>query len=351
MVLSLPMAAAGIAATSMAGLTGLLLLMGGVGDARAHTGLLAGSVCATSGPIAGISAAAAANGRVVAAVSVARGGDQAALIALMVGLTESGLRVLANPNDPAGNAFPHDGVGSDHASLGIFQQQPWWGTAAQRMEPVASTNLFLDRLLSLPHWQTAAPWQAAQSVQASAFSDGSNFRAQMDQAISILNAVKASSTALKCGGSDLGQPPPGPTARYGLPVGYTIPAATSQAAQVAVTFALGELGKPYVFGATGPAAYDCSGLMVAAWAAAEHPLSRTTTTQMLDGTDTSQAQLSPGDLVLIPGSGGRLASPGHVAMFIGGGLVVEAPHTGDVVKVVTYASLTSGGVSALRHIA
>jgi peptidoglycan DL-endopeptidase CwlO len=40
-----------------------------------------------------------------------------------------------------------------------------------------------------------------------------------------------------------------------------------------------------------------------------------------------------------------------VAMFIGGGLVVEAPHTGDVVKVVTYASLTSGGVSALRHIA
>jgi hypothetical protein len=158
MVLSLPMAAAGIAATSMTELTGLLLLMGGVGDATAHTGLLAGSVCATSGPIAGISDAAAANGRVVAAVSVARGGDQAALIALMVGLTESGLRVLANPNDPAGNAFPHDGVGSDHASLGIFQQQPWWGTAAQRMEPVASTNLFLDRLLSLPHWQAAPPW-------------------------------------------------------------------------------------------------------------------------------------------------------------------------------------------------
>jgi peptidoglycan DL-endopeptidase CwlO len=351
MVLSLPMAAAGIAATSMTGLTGLLLLMGGVGDATAHTGLLAGSVCATSGPIAGISDTAAANGRVVAAVSVARGGDQAALIALMIGLTESGLRVLANPNDPAGNAFPHEGVGSDHASLGIFQQQPWWGTAAQRMEPVASTNLFLDRLLSLPHWQTAAPWQAAQSVQASAFSDGSNYRAQLDPAISILNAVKAGSTPLSCSGSGIGKPPPGPTGRYGLPVGYTIPAWTSQGARAAVTFALGELGKPYVFGATGPAGYDCSGLMVAAWAAAGHSLSRTTTTQMHDGTATGQTQLSPGDLVLIPGSGGALASPGHVAMFIGGGLVVEAPHTGDVVKVVTYASLTSGGVSALRHIA
>jgi len=151
------MAAAGIAVASMTGLTGLLLLMGSVDDATAHTGLLAGSICATSGPIAGISDAAAANGRVVAAVSVARGGDQAALIALMTGLTESGLRVLTNPNDPAGNAFPHDGVGSDHASLGIFQQQPWWGTAAQRMEPVASTNLFLDRLMALPHWQAAPP--------------------------------------------------------------------------------------------------------------------------------------------------------------------------------------------------
>jgi hypothetical protein len=351
MVLSLPMAAAGITAATMSGVTGLLLLMGGVSDATAHTGLMAGSVCATSGPIAGISDTAAANGRVVAAVSVARGGDQAALIALMVGLTESGLRVLANPNDPAGNAFPHDGMGSDHASLGIFQQQPWWGTAAQRMEPVASTNLFLDRLLSLPHWQGVAPWQAAQSVQASAFSDGSNYRAQLDPAISILNAVKAGSAALKCGDSGIGQPPPGPIGPHGLPVGYTIPTGTSPAAVAAVTFALGELGKPYVFGATGPAAYDCSGLMVAAWAAAGHTVTRTTTTQLRDGTATSQAQLSPGDLVLIPGSGGTLASPGHVAMFIGDGLVVEAPHTGDVVKVVTYASLTSGGVSALRHIA
>lgn len=54
------------------------------------------------------------------------------------------------------------------------------------MEPVAATNLFLDRLLALPDWQTTPPWQAAQSVPASAFSDGSNYRAQLDPAISIL---------------------------------------------------------------------------------------------------------------------------------------------------------------------
>ena len=299
---SLPMASAGIAAASMTGLTGLLVLLGGMGDATAQTGLLTGSACATSGPIAGISDVSAANSRIVVAVSVARGGDQAALIALMTGLAESGLRVLTNPNDPAGNAFAHDGVGRDHDSLGIFQQRPSWGTAAQRMEPVASTNLFLDRLLSLPNWQTAPPWQAAQSVQASAFADGSNYRAQVDRAISILNVVKADSAALDCGGSGIGQLPPGPVGQYGLPVGYTVPAGTSPAAVAAVTFALGERGKPYVFGANGPAAYDCSSLMVAAWTAGGHALTRTTYTQMRDGTATSESLLSPGR----PGSDSRL---------------------------------------------
>ena len=350
MALSLPMVTAGLGAALMTGVTGLMLLLGGAGDATAQTGLISGSVCTTSGSVAGISDVAAANGRVVAAVSVARGGDQAALIALLTGLTESGLRVLTNPNDPAGDAFANDGVGSDHDSLGIFQQRPSWGTAAQRMEPVASTNLFLDRLLSLPEWQAAPPWQAAQSVQASAFPDGSNYRAQLDRATSILNTVKTDSAALECGSSGIGQPPPGPVGEYGLPVGYTVPSGTSPAAAAAVTFALGERGKPYVFGANGPAAYDCSSLMLAAWKAGGQVLSRTTFTQMYDGTATSAAQLAPGDLVLTPGSDGTLASPGHVGMFIGHGLVVLAPHTGDVVKVVTYASITSGGVSALRHI-
>jgi cell wall-associated NlpC family hydrolase len=91
--------------------------------------------------------------------------------------------------------------------------------------------------------------------------------------------------------------------------------------------------------------------MVAAWAAAGHTLSRTTYTQIYDGTPTTAAQLAPGDLVLTPGSDGTLAAPGHVGMFIGEGPVVEAPHTGDVVRVVTYTSLAGAGVSALRHIA
>jgi peptidoglycan DL-endopeptidase CwlO len=191
----------------------------------------------------------------------------------------------------------------------------------------------------------------AQQVQASAFAGGSNYHAQMGQAVSILNAVKADTATLKCGSSGIGQPPAGPVGQYGLPAGYTVPAGTSPAAAAAVTSALSELGKPYVFGASGPAAYDCSGLMVAAWADGGHALSRTTYTQIHDGTPTTASQLAPGDLVLTPGSDGTLASPAHVGMFIGHGLVVEAPHTGDVVNVVTYTSLASARVSALRHIA
>ena len=115
-------------------------------------------------------------------------------------------------------------------------------------------------------------------------------------------------------------------------------------------FALEQRGKPYVWGAAGPGAYDCSGLTLSAWAHGGVAITRTTYTQRNDGTATDESSLRPGDLVLIPGSDGSLASPGHLGMFIGEGLIIHAPHTGDVVNVVTFKSFTAGGISALRHI-
>jgi cell wall-associated NlpC family hydrolase len=72
---------------------------------------------------------------------------------------------------------------------------------------------------------------------------------------------------------------------------------------------------------------------------------------MRDGTSTTIAALQPGDLVLIPGSAGSLASPAHMGIYIGRGLVVHAPKTGDVVRVTLLSAFTAGGISALRHIA
>jgi len=320
-----------------------------------------GPLCVTTGPVAGLSPAQATNARIVAAAASARGGPTAALVALMVGLAESGMRVLANPNDPSGAPYLHDGVGYDHDSLGIFQQRPSWGSAAQRMDPTASTDLFVDALIALPNWESHPPAAAAQLVQRSAFNGapsaanggssvvGANYLAQQPLAVKVLGVIAADTARLDCGAS-AGPVAPASPGAYGLPATYAIPVTTSPEARIVVSFAVAQLGKPYQWGATGPAAFDCSGLMQTAWAQAGVTISRTTYTQLHDGTPTAPAHLLPGDLVLTPGSDGSLALPGHVGMYIGLGLVVEAPQTGDVVKVVTLGGFTAGGVSALRHI-
>lgn len=342
---------AAVLAVLLAAVVGLGVVSGGVGAADASTGLLSGSVCATSGSVAGLSRPAAENARILVATASNRGGGRAALIALMTGLAESNLLILSNPHDPSGNPFLSQGIGYDHDSLGIFQQRPSWGSAAQRMDAVASTNLFLDRLLALPDWHSMPPWVAAQRIQASASSDGSVYRAQLDRAHAILTRIEADAAVKDCAGSLLGRPPAGPVGAHGLPAGYEVPPGTSLRARAAITFALAQLGKPYVWAATGPASYDCSGLTQRAWAAGGVAITRTTLTQRRDGTPTTGVALRPGDLVLTPGSDGTLAAPGHVGMYLGDGLVIEAPHPGDSVKVVSYASFTRGGVSDLRHIA
>lgn len=319
--------------------------------------------CVSSGPVAGLSAAQAQNARTIVAVATPRGGEHAAVIAVMVALAESDLRVLTNPNDPAGNAYPSQGVGHDHDSLGLFQQRPGWGTAAQRMSPIASTNLFLDALLKVPGWDTLPPWYAAQLVQRSAFTGtpsasnggssvvGENYKRQATRAAGILAMVKGSTVQLDCGGTTSATLTPGGAGTHGLPAGYAIPAGTSQPARVAVSYALAQLGKPYLWGGTGPDAFDCSGLMQQAWLRAGVPIGRVVHQQMHDGIATSVDRLLPGDLVMIPGATGTLALPDHVGMYLGYGLVVNAPRTGDVVRVVSLKSFTSSGLADLRHIA
>jgi cell wall-associated NlpC family hydrolase len=347
---------------------GLLVLVGGSGgiDASAKGALAAGSMCATSGPISGLSDEAAQNARTIAAVGFARAGDQGALETVMIGLAESGLRILGNPRDPSADALPVQGIGTDHDSLGIFQQRPNWGSAQQRLDPAASANLLLDRLLGMNGWKGSDPWAVAQAVQVSAYDGdprpanhfsteyGGNYHAQLEVATRIVNAIKADSAKIRCtgtGGSGTGQMPAGPVGPFGLPESYTIPAGTTPAARTAVLAAVAELGRPYVFGAVGPDSFDCSGLMLWAWAKAGVTLPHYTGDQSQAGTATDEQSLAAGDLVLTPGSDGTVANPQHVGMYIGAGLVIEAPQTGDVVKVVTFPSFVSDGVSALRHLA
>ncbi|MCQ4045537.1 NlpC/P60 family protein [Streptantibioticus rubrisoli] len=95
----------------------------------------------------------------------------------------------------------------------------------------------------------------------------------------------------------------------------------------AIAFAKAQLGKPYVWGATGPNSYDCSGLTQAAWAAAGVTLPRTTWDQVNVGHRVAISDLQPGDLVFY------YSDISHVAMYIGNGQMIQAPHTGAVVDI------------------
>jgi hypothetical protein len=102
-----------------------------------------------------------------------------------------------------------------------------------------------------------------------------------------------------------------------------------------LTFAIAQLGKPYVWGAEGPESYDCSGLVVAAFAQVGLALPRVTYDQVSVGTPIYIAsQAEPGDLLFFTGSDpGPLGAPGHVAIYLGAGVMEHAPQTGDVVKL------------------
>ena len=93
-----------------------------------------------------------------------------------------------------------------------------------------------------------------------------------------------------------------------------------------VGVALSQLGTPYVWGGSAPGGFDCSGLVMWAYAQVGVSLPHSSYAQYGYGVPVSRDQLAPGDLVFFDGLG-------HVGIYIGGGQFVHAPHTGDVVKI------------------
>jgi peptidoglycan DL-endopeptidase CwlO len=116
-----------------------------------------------------------------------------------------------------------------------------------------------------------------------------------------------------------------------------VPAASGSAGS-AVAFARAQLGKPYVWGASGPSSYDCSGLTMAAWSNAGVSLPHNAAMQYNSTAKVSRSALQPGDLVFY-------RSLGHVAIYIGNGKVIHAPSSGDVVKVSSVDMMTPYGYS------
>lgn len=118
-----------------------------------------------------------------------------------------------------------------------------------------------------------------------------------------------------------------------------MPQAPNPRAARAVAFAFGALGKPYVWGATGPAAYDCSGLTQAAWKAAGVSLPRTTYTQIAAGRRIPRSELAPGDLVFF------YSGVSHVGLYIGAGRMIHAPHPGAPVRIAPIDQMPFAGAT------
>ncbi|MFJ6937052.1 NlpC/P60 family protein [Streptomyces sp. NPDC101132] len=131
----------------------------------------------------------------------------------------------------------------------------------------------------------------------------------------------------------------GPAGRQVAPPPARAVTAPSSRAARAVSFAYGAIGKPYVWGATGPNAYDCSGLTQAAWRSAGVALPRTTYTQINAGSRVSRSQLAPGDLVFF------YSGVSHVGLYIGGGKMIHAPRPGSTVRVASIDDMPWAGAA------
>jgi cell wall-associated NlpC family hydrolase len=110
---------------------------------------------------------------------------------------------------------------------------------------------------------------------------------------------------------------------------YTGPTTTQAGKAVAFTYA--QLGKPYVWGATGPASYDCSGLVQAAWASVGVTIPRTTYEQWAALPHVPMSAIQPGDLIFFDGIG-------HVAMYVGNNMIIDAPQPGQSVEKISLST-------------
>ena len=117
----------------------------------------------------------------------------------------------------------------------------------------------------------------------------------------------------------------------------------SHKARAVLAYARAQLGKPYLWGGTGPDAYDCSGLAMQAYASAGITIQRTSQDQWAEGPQVFSPQ--PGDLVFFAGADGTPTSPGHVGIVVdpARSLMINAYETGTNIRYDTYGPNASAG--------
>ncbi|PVE19307.1 NlpC/P60 family protein [Arthrobacter sp. Bz4] len=258
------------------------------------------------------------------------------IIAIMMALQESSLRVLANVNVPASLKYPHDGLGSDHDSLGTAQQRPaaGWGTVEQLMDPKYNVRAFYGGpagpnrgsppgLLDIRGWQSMDKGQAAQAVQVSAFPE--LYARWEAEATAIVEALEGGTAASAC------------TSPTKAAAATSEPANLSQLRKDILRFTRQGVGGTYVWGGTAFKAWDCSGYVQWIYRQAGVDLPRVE--QWRVGTRTEAPQ--PGDLVVQNAQGPN--NWGHVGIYAGDGMVYSAlnPAVGTLLHPIAWNTDTA----------
>ena len=257
--------------------------------------------------------------KIVVSVGTGMGVPQRGLvIAIATAIQES---TLVNLNGGPGGAY------------GVFQQTPTqgWGTLAQVEDPTHAATAFYTHLQRISGWQSMALTDAAQAIQRSGYPDA---YAQWEQSATVIVAALTGQHATGCGPQ------------------VNVPG--NPKAQIAVNAALSQLGVPYSFAGgnlDGPTrgqcepgtdgwndchivGFDCSGLMLYAWGKAGISVPHFTGAMWTDPDFThitDKSQLQPGDMMMFENP------PGHTGMYIGNGQLLDAPHSGSVVKLESVA--------------
>ena len=284
-------------------------------------------------------------------------GRRGVIVALMAALTESDLRLLANTTAyPQSATYPHDGVGTDLDSLGLFQMRPstGWGSVADLMDAEYEARAFFGGptgpnrgspagLLDIPDWQELPEGAAAQAVEASAYPE--RYTAYEPVAEAIVDTLATADSNGSCSGSGGGSPV----------------APATGFARALIAAAKTQLGKPYVWGGgtySGPSGigsdgrgpgFDCSGLVLYAASQASHGrlrLPHYTGAQITFGQPVASSDLQRGDLIFFTPPGTSV--PDHVAIYVGGDQIIQAPKTGENVRFGTMAEFAGDSITGRR---